>query len=71
MFRLNEQFDAAGDARVTPDRPATFQCEHHLMGGGRSNVEVALDVGLGGRAAEDAAIGMDEGQILALLGGEG
>jgi hypothetical protein len=33
--------------------------------------EVALHVGFGWSAAEDAGIGMDEGKILALFGGEG
>ncbi len=41
------------------------------MDAGRRHLEVALQVRFGGRTAEDASIGMDEGQILALLGGEG
>jgi hypothetical protein len=33
-------------------------------------VEVALEVGLGGRAAHHQGIGVNEGQVLALLIGE-
>ena len=33
-------------------------------------LEMALHVGFGGRAAEHARIGVDEGQVLALLFGE-
>ena len=40
------------------------------MNGWRADAEVALQIGFGGRATEDAGIGMDEGEILALLGGE-
>jgi hypothetical protein len=32
---------------------------------------VTLQIGFGGRSAEDAGIGMDKGEVLALLGGEG
>lgn len=37
---------------------------------GWADEEVALHVGLGGRASEHARIGVDESQILALLIGE-
>ena len=40
------------------------------MDGWWADAEVTLQIGLGGRAAEDAGIGVDEGEILALLGGE-
>jgi len=38
-----------------------------LVDRGRADTEVALHVGFGGRASEDARIGVDEGQVLALL----
>jgi len=41
------------------------------VNGRRADAEVLLQVGFGGRAAEDAGIGVDEGEVLALLGGEG
>src|SRR5580700_6125421 len=40
------------------------------MNRGWADAEVALHVGLGGRSSEHARIGVDEGQILALLIGE-
>src|ERR1700759_707697 len=40
------------------------------MYGGRGNSEIALHVGLGRRPAIDARIGIDEGEVLALLFGE-
>ncbi len=36
----------------------------------RRYLEVPLHVGLGGRASMDPGVGVNEGQILALLGGE-
>jgi hypothetical protein len=51
-------------------RAFAFERENHLMDGGRSDAEVFLDVGFGGRASVDAGVGIDEGEVLALLGGE-
>ena len=36
----------------------------------RGDAEVALHVGLGGRSSDHLGIGVDEGQVVALLGGE-
>ena len=70
FFWLDQQFDASSDARFSSDQFFTFEGEHHLVDGWRADTEVPLQIGLGRSAAEDAGIGMDEGQILALLGGE-
>ena len=40
------------------------------MHGGRADVEIALQIGLGRRAAIDARVGIDESQVLALPVGE-
>ena len=40
------------------------------MDGGRSDGEEAPDVGLSGRPSEGKRIGMNKGQVLALLVGE-
>ena len=40
------------------------------MNRGRANLKVALHVGLGGWSSEHVRIGVDEGQVLALLLGE-
>ena len=37
------------------------------MDGWRGDAEVPLHIRFGGRAAEESAVGMDEGEILALL----
>lgn len=63
--------DAACDARASFDEAGTFEGEHHLMDGWRGDAEVARHVGFSRRSAEDAAVGMDEGQILALFLCEG
>jgi hypothetical protein len=41
------------------------------MDGRWADAEVPLQIGFGGRSTEDAGIGMDEGEILALFGREG
>jgi len=41
------------------------------VNGRRSDSEEALHIGLGGWTSHDEGIGVDEGQILALLVGEG
>jgi hypothetical protein len=55
---------------LAPNEAASFEGDDHLMHGGRGNLEVALHVGLGGRASEHVSVGVDEGQVLALLVGE-
>ena len=40
------------------------------MDAGWRDLEVPLHVGFRGRLAEDTAVGVDEGQVLTLLGGE-
>ena len=68
---LDQQLDASSGARRSPDQACAFESEHHLVDGWWSDAEVTLHVGFGWSAAEDAGIGMDEGKILALFGGEG
>ncbi len=52
------------------DKPGFFEREQHLVDGGRGDLEEALHVGLGRRAAVDQRIGVDKREILALLGRE-
>ena len=60
--------------RATPGcrvmRPAFSSDSTPLMDRRRGDLEEALHIGLCGRPAEQALIGVDEGEILALLGGE-
>lgn len=67
-FGIDEYFDAAGGSRGAPNPTASFQRQHHLVSGGWGYGEMALDVGLGGGTAMNARIGVDEGQVLPLLG---
>ena len=55
---------------MAADEACAFEGENHLVDGGRGDAEVALHVGFGRRPAVDARVGVDEGQILALLGRE-
>jgi hypothetical protein len=50
-FRGNEQFDTSGDARLAPDEAGSFEGKDHLVDRGWTDEEVALHVGLGGRAS--------------------
>jgi hypothetical protein len=69
-FGRDEQFDASRDAWLASDESLAFEGQHHLMDRRRADGEEALHVGFGGRAAHHQRIGMDEGQVLALLVGE-
>ena len=66
----NEEFDASGDAGLAADQAGSFEGEDHLVDRGWADAEMALHVGFGGWASEHVRIGVDEGQILALLFGE-
>src|SRR6266478_1827809 len=66
----NEDLDASGDAWLPANEAISFERYDHLMDRGRADLKVALHVGLGGRASEHVRVGIDEGQVLALLLGE-
>jgi hypothetical protein len=67
---VDEDSYAACDAWLTVDQSGAFEGEHHLVDRRWGDAEEALQVGFGGRAAKDQGIGVDEGEILALLGRE-
>lgn len=71
VLGINQQFDASGDAGFALDEAGAFEGEHHLVNRWRGDAEVPLQVGLSGWPADDAAIGIDEGEVLALLFREG
>ena len=62
--------DASGDAGLTANEAVSFERHDHLVDRGRADLKVALHVGLGGWASEHVRVGVDEGQVLALLLGE-
>ena len=66
----HQHFDAAGEARLTPDQSGGLQREYDLMNRGRGHLEVALGIGLGWRPTVDPHVGIDEGQVLTLRVGE-
>lgn len=70
LFGCEEEFDAAGFSGCSLDEAALLELDDHLMDGGWGDTEVALHVGLGGRLFVQTFVGVDEGQILALLVGE-
>jgi hypothetical protein len=55
---------------LTANQAVSFERHDHLVNRGRADFKVALHVGLGGRAPEHVRVGVDEGQVLALLFGE-
>ena len=69
-FGADPQDDASGDAWLAADEALAFESQDHLMDRRRGDAEVALHVGLGGRSSDHLGIGVDEGQVVALLGGE-
>ncbi len=70
FFWFDQELDASRDARCSSDQAGAFEIEHHLMDGWWADAKVTLQLGFGGRAAEHAGIGVDEGEVLALLGSE-
>ena len=70
MLRSDKDLDASGDAGLTADQTISFERHDHLVDRGRTDLKVALHVGLGGRASEHMRIGVDESQVLTLLFGE-
>src|SRR5215470_13407355 len=71
MLWINEQLDAAGDPRLPSDKSGSFERQHHLVNGRWADAKVLLHVGFGRRAAVQARIEVDKGQVLTLLGREG
>ena len=70
MFRSNEDLDASGDAGLTTNEAISFERDDHLVDRGWGYFKVALHVGLGGWTPEHVRIGVDEGEVLALLFGK-
>ncbi|MBB4444175.1 MULTISPECIES: hypothetical protein [Rhizobium] len=60
------QLDAACGAWHAGYKIRLLEGQHHLVNRRSCNAEVATHVGFGGRLFEDAAVGVDEGQVLAL-----
>ena len=67
---LDQQLDASGDAGFPFDEAEAFERDDHLVDRWGRNAEVALHVGFGRWALVDAAVGIDEGQVLTLCRGE-
>jgi hypothetical protein len=55
---------------LTSDESVSFEGDDHLVDRRRADVEMALDVGFGGRLSEHVGIGMDESEVVPLLLGE-
>lgn len=58
--------DASGGSWCPRDEAGFFQGHHHLVDGRSSDLEMATHIGFGRGPFEDPAIGIDEGQVLAL-----
>lgn len=67
---VDKETDAASAACLAADEAFALEGEDHLMNGRRSDGEEALNVGFGRRLSEDKGVGMNKGQVLALLVGE-
>jgi hypothetical protein len=52
---------------LTANEAVSFEGQDHLVDRGRADAEMALHVGFGGRASKHARIGVDEGEVVALL----
>ena len=74
MLGRDQDLNAPGLSRLAADEPSVLELDDHPVDARRRNLEVALQVGLGGRTAVDLGVGVDERQVLALqlreLGGD-
>jgi hypothetical protein len=70
VFRINEQFDAAGGPWLLSDEARTFERHDHLVNCRWGDSKILLDVGLCRRPAMQARIEVDVREILPLLGRE-
>jgi hypothetical protein len=70
LFGRNQEFDAPRDPGLSSDQADSLEAEHHLVDSRRADFEVSLHVRLGGSPTMQTRVGVDEGQILALLSGE-
>ena len=66
-MRINEHFDAAGDAWLASDESLTFERKHHLVNRRRADLEIALHVDFGRGPPIQSRIGIDKCQVLTLL----
>jgi hypothetical protein len=64
---FKQHLDAAGNAAPTSDKPSTLQLDDHSMDGRGRHMKEALHVGFGGGTIVQQRVGMDEGEVLALL----
>ena len=62
--------DASGLAGESTNQTAALELDDHPVDGWRGDAEELLDVGLGGGATVEQDVGVDEGEVLALLVGE-
>ena len=70
LLGFDEDLYTSGNAWLSADQAGLFEGKHHLVDGGRRHAEMALHVGFCRWTSENPGIGVDEGEILALLGGE-
>ena len=66
----HENLDTAWDAGLAADEACPFEGEDHLVDRRRGHAEVPLHFVFGRGPPMDAGVGVDEGQVLALLGRE-
>jgi len=55
---------------LTSDKTGSFEGDEHLVNRRWADLEVAPHVGFGGGAPEHVRVGVNEGEVLALLFGE-
>ena len=58
--------DASCGSGRPRDEAGFFQGQHHLVDGGGGDLEMATHIGFGRGPFEDPAVGVNEGQVLAL-----
>jgi hypothetical protein len=63
----DEDLNGSRFSGLSCDKALAFEGENHLVDGGRRDLEMAAQIGLGGWPFVDRRIGVNEGEILALM----
>jgi hypothetical protein len=64
---VHENFDGAWRTRCAPNEAPALELQNHLVYRGWRDSKKRLHISLSGRSSIESCVGVDEGEVLALL----